>query len=337
MVNKQEKISWLASWGASDNIQEIEVQELVDLIHDAAADSNIKAIFGEFGRGRTFMGGAADLEEIRNALRVFQESHRVHNEPNLSYEPVLQRNSNNSPRLLYAYADSFESPDKPENPDYFLASQFTHIHLQKQGCLNLFGYSASIPFFREFLEKHNVKVHVYKHGPFKNAPNSFTESRFNKPHKENIETYLFALNDYMFEDIVTAREGLQYFEPETWKMIQNSVTFTAVSAKTMGFADYTPDRSPLDALLAFNQPDLKEKEKESLKAKWGGKTDLEHFAAEKELSLSEYRAVLSKRKRLKQIKETIQAFANLDRTKNGADIVSFRSNIQEVSSTLEEK
>jgi len=40
---------------------------------------------------------------------------------------------------------------------------------------------------------------------------------------------------------------------------------------------------------------------------------------------------------LKQIKETIQAFANLDRTKNGADIVSFRSNIQEVSSTLEEK
>lgn len=296
-VNSQDRFSWLQSRG-NDSVNEIRVQDFVSLIHEAASDPSIVALFGEFGHGRSLSVGAADAEEIRDALRVFRESHRKHNEPNLSYEPLLQRNSNSSPCPLYAYSDTFESNAKPENPDYFIASIFTHIHLQKQGALNLFGHSSSVPFLRKALEKYGAKVHVYKHGPFKNAPNSFTESGFTSPHKKNVETYLFALNNYMFEDIADARRGLHQFTGDMWKLIQNSGTFTSFAAKKMGFVDFTPERSPLEALLASNKQDVKEDEIEALKAKWGSNTDIESFPADEQVSLSDYRNIISKRKRM---------------------------------------
>ena len=112
LVERSDRFSWLQSSG-SDPVQEIEVQDFVDTLHEAASDPSIVAIYGEFGGGRSFSAGAADLEEIRNALRVFRESHRKHNEPNLCYDPVLQRKSNSSPRPLYAYTVSSMSCHGP--------------------------------------------------------------------------------------------------------------------------------------------------------------------------------------------------------------------------------
>lgn len=48
----------------------LEVRELVDLLHKAAADPNIVALYGIFGHGSQLSNtGWADLEEVRNALR----------------------------------------------------------------------------------------------------------------------------------------------------------------------------------------------------------------------------------------------------------------------------
>ena len=48
----------------------LEVRELVDLLHQAAADPSIVALYGYFGHGSIFANtGWADCEEIRNALR----------------------------------------------------------------------------------------------------------------------------------------------------------------------------------------------------------------------------------------------------------------------------
>jgi len=84
-------------------LDEIELEELVDLIHEAAADSTIVSLFCQLDSCCCFRG-AADVEEIRNALKIFRESHRIHEEPNFSYRPVLKANSSCRPRPLYAYA-----------------------------------------------------------------------------------------------------------------------------------------------------------------------------------------------------------------------------------------
>ena len=105
LVNYTDRVSWLRS-KANDREQEIEVQDFIDTLHEAASDPSIVAIFGEFGNGKSLSAGAADLEEIRTALKVCRESHRQHNEPNLNYEPLLQRKSNSAPMPLYAYTVS---------------------------------------------------------------------------------------------------------------------------------------------------------------------------------------------------------------------------------------
>ena len=54
-----------------DRVQTMEVRELVRIIHEAAADPEIVALYGYFGHGGNTLAqtGWADLEEVRNALR----------------------------------------------------------------------------------------------------------------------------------------------------------------------------------------------------------------------------------------------------------------------------
>ncbi|CAB9522018.1 Putative signal peptide peptidase SppA [Seminavis robusta] len=257
---------------SSSDDEEVDVQELVQVIHEATNDPSVVAIYGEFGHGGSFTGGAADAEQVRNALRIFRESHRVHADPNCNHETVLTK-SLTPKRPLYAYADTFESMINPSNPDYYLASIFTHVHLQQQGSLNFAGFSSSVPFLKDTLKKYGVAAHVYKHGPYKNAPNSLTESGLTRAHRQNIETYLFAMNQGRCHDIAAARRktlqamtmkgaDLQNDLTMMWKLVQNGGSFTAQNALQMGFVDYITDRSPLDALLEYNKKEEKDGKKD---------------------------------------------------------------------------
>jgi hypothetical protein len=69
---KMDLRSEVSSLGTDDNerVFKLEVRELVDLLHEAAADPNIVGLYGIFGHGSQLSGtGWADLEEVRNALR----------------------------------------------------------------------------------------------------------------------------------------------------------------------------------------------------------------------------------------------------------------------------
>jgi hypothetical protein len=66
---------------SADRNLKLDVRELVDIIHHAASDRSIVALYGIFGHGSVLhTAGWSDLEEIRNALKVFREAHRTHTE-----------------------------------------------------------------------------------------------------------------------------------------------------------------------------------------------------------------------------------------------------------------
>jgi hypothetical protein len=92
------------SWSNNDKIT-VEVHELVNVIHEAAADPNIVALYGTFDYG-VELGGVdwAHLEEVRNALKVFRESHRTHPEPNFEYKKTRDQSQSKTPKPLYAFA-----------------------------------------------------------------------------------------------------------------------------------------------------------------------------------------------------------------------------------------
>lgn len=103
----------------------------------------------------------AHIEEIRNAIRIFNESHRVHRSPNVDHNPVFAMARNGDPKVSLAFGHSFGWSE------YFLASSFSNVYLQPRGHLLLSGSGFSNVFFRDMLNKYGIKAHIFKHGDFK--------------------------------------------------------------------------------------------------------------------------------------------------------------------------
>eukprot|EP00546_Thalassionema_frauenfeldii_P002111 CAMPEP_0178931330 /NCGR_PEP_ID=MMETSP0786-20121207/21855_1 /TAXON_ID=186022 /ORGANISM="Thalassionema frauenfeldii, Strain CCMP 1798" /LENGTH=716 /DNA_ID=CAMNT_0020608205 /DNA_START=288 /DNA_END=2438 /DNA_ORIENTATION=- len=302
---KKRSFSFDRSWFSSedDEIVQVEVQELVKVIHAAAQDPNIVALYGNFGEGGFSSGGWAHIEEIRNALKVWRESHRIHLNPNLSHDKVLVRRSNGSPKPSFAYADTFSSPNEKGNKDYIVACAFSHVHMQKNGELQLFGVSASNPFFRSFMEKYGIKAHVFKHGKYKNAPNLFTETEYTREHRQNVQSLVdqFDKNE---RDIIVNDRNFKGYDPMVWNMIRKHGTFTGLQSKKLGLVDYLPVLDPLNDLLESNKDD---ESKTAIKGKWGNGTDVERFQAVKKISFADYKSVLAKREKMKSRKWKINS------------------------------
>ncbi|GAX10829.1 protease IV [Fistulifera solaris] len=266
------------------------VREVVDAIHTAAADPNVVALYGTFGNMPT--AGWSDLEEVRNALRVFRESHRRHAEPNVAHEVQVIPRIESKP--LYCYAPTMM---EPSNKEYYVASIFTHIHLQRQGELALFGLVSPQYFLRDFLQRYGIQLHVFKHGEYKNAPNMFTESSFTRPHRENVTELLQTINASQCDEITRSRSQAlltSWLHKNTkkridlWKQIQESGIFPAQTAWKTGLVDFLPWKDPLPDLLAWNNTS-DEKKKEEIKSKWGHhETDFDRFTAEKTISIQKY-------------------------------------------------
>ena len=116
--SQESSMSWSWLWNEKDDDAiTVTVQELVQVLHEATDDPQIVAIYGHFGGAdRPSLGGLAAVEEIRNALKVFRESHRVHPEPNLHHHHQPKQNDDDEEeksqvpkrrqRFLHAYAVS---------------------------------------------------------------------------------------------------------------------------------------------------------------------------------------------------------------------------------------
>ncbi len=139
----------------------MEVTELVDIIHAAALDPKICALHADFDEGMRYPMGYAHIEEVRNAIRIFNESHRVHRDPNVGHNPVFAMKRNGEPKVSFAFGHSFDWNQ------YYLASAFSYVHLQTRGDLHLFGTTMMNTFFGPAFEKYGIKAHVFKHGDYK--------------------------------------------------------------------------------------------------------------------------------------------------------------------------
>lgn len=306
------------SSGKEDGLMEVEVRELVDVIHAAAEDPDIVALHGTFGQGFGFRcGGYAHIEEVRNAIRVFNESHRRHYEPKVSWLKDEEEQCDHDDtglvcnqegdvktepvqKISYAFADTFDNPSDPGNKEYFLASAFSQIHMQPRGNMQLFGVSMSNLFFADALKKYGVKVHVFKHGQYKNAPNVLTERGYTKAHYENTKAILDSINENIYSMISQSRKLPTAFDMNVWKHIHNYGTMTAENCKEIKLVDHLPTVDPLFDLVQMNASKkvIDETKLEYLRRKHASLMDKRPFEANEILSFTSYSAQLQeKRKR----------------------------------------
>ena len=111
-------------------------------ITKAATDPKIKGIFLNPSQGNH---GYASLKVIRDALLEFKKTGK----------------------FIYSYSNYYD------HNNYFLASTADQISIHPLGMTDLKGFSVSIPFFKEIMEKIGLNFNIYYAGEFKSATEPF--------------------------------------------------------------------------------------------------------------------------------------------------------------------
>ena len=136
----------------SGNAEMIGLKRILELLDAAATDDNIKGIYIE---NNTVNAGQATVLSLIQGLRKFKESGK----------------------FIYSYADAHSQMS------YLLCSVADSMFLNPQGSVDLKGFGATIPFFKNMLDKVGVEMNIFYAGNFKSATEPFrlTEmSEFNR-------------------------------------------------------------------------------------------------------------------------------------------------------------
>ena len=182
----------------------VEFKDILDNIEKAKNDDKIKGIYLNFS---SVNAGFSQIEEIRNKLLDFKESGK----------------------FIYSYADSYSQSA------YYLASVSDKIALNPEGIIELKGLSAEIMFYKGLMDKLGIDAQIIRHGKFKGAVEPFMYNQMSNENREQIETLLNSISDYMIDGIATEREGIT--SEEIHKMINNMYLSSARKCLESGIID----------------------------------------------------------------------------------------------------
>jgi protease IV len=156
------------------------VRDVVDAIDRAAADDRVKGMVGRIG---AVPMGMAQTQELREAVARF----RAHK------------------KFAIAFAETF-GEFGPGNNAYYLATAFDQIYLQPSGDVGLTGVMLETPFIKDTLNKLGGSFHGDHRYEYKNALNTFTETKYTPPHKEAMEKVMNSWMGQLKDGICTARQ-----------------------------------------------------------------------------------------------------------------------------------
>ncbi|MBK6352799.1 MAG: signal peptide peptidase SppA [Saprospiraceae bacterium] len=135
------------------------VHDIAQCIINAAVDPKIKGIYLI---SSNYAHGYATLKIIRDALFKFKDSGK----------------------FLMAYVNF------TDHKNYFINSVADQIYMHPLGFVELKGFGASIPFYKEMMEKIGLKFNIYYAGEFKSATEPFRLSKMSPENRLQLSEYL---------------------------------------------------------------------------------------------------------------------------------------------------
>lgn len=135
------------------------VRGIVEALEKAGGDSKIKGLIAYFGGAPISM---AEAQEIRDAVTAFRAKKK----------------------FAVAYSETFGEVTGASVP-YYIASAFDEIWMQPSGDVGLYGVKLEARFVKGTLDKLNVQPRMDHRYEYKNAMNTFTETKFTAAHRES--------------------------------------------------------------------------------------------------------------------------------------------------------
>ena len=177
----------------SSNSQQHELNDLLDVLNNAAEDENLEAIYINVSELGMYYASAF---EIANAVKAIKESGK----------------------RIIAYGENLG------NNAYLISSQANEIILNKYGQISSFGFSRKREYVKDLYENIKLNQHVFIAGEWKTAPEPFTRNDMSEEDKNAWNDFAEPLWNKMTSYIEDARNlpygTLQNYGDSFWELAQ---------------------------------------------------------------------------------------------------------------------
>ncbi len=151
------------------------LHDIEKILAQAKEDSNIKGILIECGNGA--MGGLSTASVLRRAIENFKQSGK----------------------FVVSYSESYSQRG------YYLASVADKIYMHPDGLIEFRGASATIPFFKDMLDRLGIKMQVYYAGQFKSATEPFRLDKMSDQNRLQVREFLSQNYSLSLDEISKSR------------------------------------------------------------------------------------------------------------------------------------
>ena len=184
-----------------------DIVETAQLLWQAADDPRVVGMFVEIGDESA---GLARVQELRQAIAHFR----------------------GKGKFAVGFAESLGSGGK-HFADYYLASSLEQIWLQPSGGFAVAGIAVETPFIKTGLDKIGVQIEGGKRYEYKSAPDTFLETGYTGPARENLQQLLESLYGQFVGDV--ARE--RHIEPAKLRQLVDAAPFDSERARQENLVD----------------------------------------------------------------------------------------------------
>lgn len=183
------------------------IVETVQLLWQAADDPRVVGMFVDIGDESA---GLSRVQELRQAIAHFR----------------------GKGKFAIGFAESLGSGGTHFS-DYYLASALEQIWLQPSGGFAVAGIAIETPFLKDGLDRLGVRVEGGKRWEYKSAPDSFTDTAYPPPARENLQQLLDSLYGQFVTDVARERR----LEPAKVRQLIDAVPFDSEKARQERLVD----------------------------------------------------------------------------------------------------
>jgi protease IV len=193
----------------------LNLRTLVERLHTAKSDSNVKGILITLGQHGL---GMAQAQEVRDALVAVKKSGK----------PV------------FVYADGYDTTD------YIIASGASDVAMLEGGEIMIPGVGMEAMFARGLLDKVGVKADYVQIGEYKGADEQYTRTGPSEEMKGEMNRLVSAMYDQIVEGIATHRK----LPRETVQATIDEMVLSGQNARNRGFVDHLIDQDGVRELMS---------------------------------------------------------------------------------------
>ena len=184
-----------------------DIVETVQLLRQAADDPRVVGLFVDIGDESA---GLARVQELRQAIAHLR----------------------GKGKFAIGFAESLGSGGA-HFADYYLAAALDQIWLQPSGGFAVAGIAIETPFLKTGLDRLGIQIEGGKRFEYKSAPDTFRETGYTGPARENLQKLLDSLFGQFIADVARDRR----LEPDKLRRLIDSVPFEADRAERESLVD----------------------------------------------------------------------------------------------------